>query len=64
MMWKEFSCHLIEGCMRFALRNEHKVFLLRLTAAQRSGGCKLIGGRRVDSHHHAGPDQIRSSWLS
>jgi hypothetical protein len=63
-MWKEFSCHLIRGRMLFALRNEHKVFTLRLTAAQRSGGCKLINVRRVDSLRHAGPDQIRNSWLN
>jgi hypothetical protein len=50
--------------MLFALRNEHKVFTLRLTAAQRSGGCKLINVRRVDSLRHAGPDQIRNSWLN
>jgi hypothetical protein len=50
--------------MLFALRNKHKVFPLQLTAAQRSGSCKLIDSRRADSLHHAGPDQIRSSWLS
>jgi hypothetical protein len=61
MMWKEFSCHLIGGCRLFALRNEHKAFPLWLTVAQRSSGCKLIGGRRVDSLHHAGPGQIRNN---
>jgi hypothetical protein len=50
--------------MLFALRNEHKAFSLRLTAAQRSGGCKLIGGRRVDSLRHVRPDQIRNNWLN
>jgi hypothetical protein len=35
--------------MLFALRNEHEAFPLRLTATQRSGGCKLIGARRADS---------------
>jgi hypothetical protein len=33
-MWKEFNCHLIGGHMLFALRNEHNVFPLRLTAAK------------------------------
>jgi hypothetical protein len=36
MMWKEFNCHLIGGCMLFALGNKHKVFLLQMTVAQRS----------------------------
>jgi hypothetical protein len=50
--------------MLFALGNKHKAFLLQITAAQMSGGCQLIGGRREDLHHHTGPDQIRNSWLS
>jgi hypothetical protein len=61
MMWKEFNCHLIGGRKLFALRNEHKAWL---TAAQRSGGCKLISVRSVDSLCHARPDQIGSSSLS
>jgi hypothetical protein len=64
MMWKEFSCHLIGWHRQFALVNKHKVFLLQLTAAQRSGGYKLIDGRRADLLRHAGPDQIRNSRLS
>jgi hypothetical protein len=64
MMLKEFSCHLIRGRMLFALGNKHKAFLLRLIVAQRSGSCKLIGGRRVDLLRHAGPDQIRNSRLN
>jgi hypothetical protein len=47
--------------MLFTLRNKHNVFPLQLTTTQRSGGCKLIDGRRVDSLRHAGPNQIRSS---
>jgi hypothetical protein len=64
MMWKEFSCHLIGGRRLFALGNKRKAFLLRMTTAQRSGSCKLIGGRREDLRHHARPDQIRNSRLS
>jgi hypothetical protein len=50
--------------MLFALRNKHKVFLLRLTVAQRSGSYKLISGRRADSLRHARPDHIRNSRLN
>jgi hypothetical protein len=64
MMWKEFSCHLIGGRRLFALGNKHKTFLLWLTAAQRSGSCKLANDRRVDLLRHAGPDQVRNSRLS
>jgi hypothetical protein len=50
--------------MLFALGSKHKMFLLWRTAAQRSSGCKLIGGRRADLHHHAGPNQMRTSRVS
>jgi hypothetical protein len=50
--------------MLFVLGNKRKPFLLRMTTAQRSGNCKLIGNRREDLRHHAGPDQIRNSRLS
>jgi hypothetical protein len=63
MMQEEFSCHLIRRCRLFPLGSKHKMFLLRGTAAERSSGCKLIGGRKVDLCRHAGPDQIRSSRL-
>jgi hypothetical protein len=35
-----------------------------MTAAQRSGGRKLIDGRREDLFHYAGHDQPRNNWLS
>jgi hypothetical protein len=35
-----------------------------MTAAQRSGSRELIDGRRENLRCHAGPDQIRISWLS
>jgi hypothetical protein len=60
MMWKEFSCHLIGWRMLFALANKHKVFLLRMTAAQRSSNCKLIGDKREDLRCLA----IRNSQLN
>jgi hypothetical protein len=44
-----------------SLGNMHKTFLLQLTTAQRSGGCKLINGRRADLLHHAEPNQIRNN---
>jgi hypothetical protein len=47
----------------FVLGSKHKTFLLRWTVAQRSSGCKLIGGRRADLRRHAGPNRIRSSRL-
>jgi hypothetical protein len=63
MMREEYSCHLIGGRRLFALGSKHKMFLLRGTAAQRSSGCKLIGGRRADLRCRAKPDRIRSNWL-
>jgi hypothetical protein len=62
-MWEVYNCHPIGGRRLFALGSKHKAFLLRGIAAQRSSGCKLIGGRRVDLRCRAGPDQIRSSRL-
>jgi hypothetical protein len=63
MMREEYNCHLIRGCKLFTLGSKHKAFLLRGTAAQRSSGCKLIGGRRADLRCRARPDRIRSSQL-
>jgi hypothetical protein len=63
MMREEFSCHLIGRRRLFALGTKHKMFLLRGTVAQRSSGYKLIGGKRVDLHHRAGPSQIRINQL-
>jgi hypothetical protein len=63
MMREEFGCHLIGRRKLFALGSKHKAFLLSGTAAQRSSGCKLIGGRRADLRCRSGPDQIRSSRL-
>jgi hypothetical protein len=63
MMREEYSCHLIRGRRLFALGSKHKAFLPLGTTAQRSSGCKLIGGRRADLRCRAGPDWIRSSRL-
>jgi hypothetical protein len=60
-MWKEFSCHLIGGRILFVLGNEHKAFLLRMTAAQRSSGRKLISGKREELCRHTRPDKIRNN---
>jgi hypothetical protein len=62
-MWKEFSCHLIRRHRLFVLGSKHKALLLLRTAAQRSSGCKLIGGRRADLRRRAGPEQIRNNRL-
>jgi hypothetical protein len=41
-----------------------EALLLQMTTAQKSGGRKLIDGRREDLRRHARPDQIRNNRLS